>query len=976
MASDYTLSKGDKLTVCSFNMHGFSSGVPMLRELSLHHAIIGIQETWLDESNMHKLGLVNDDFSFCGVSSMTDRIAAGNLVGRPFGGVAFLWHNSIANRINVIKCDNDGRCIALTVKADSKLILFICIYMPCADDSVEYRNLVSKYCGCMEDVILSSHCTDVVIFGDFNFSCDVKHRGYRIFDDFSTEYKLMCCDKLSGGVNTYSSAAFNQESCIDHFFVSPNLYATIFGVEVINHSVNFSDHKPVSCSFNIAVNNPLKLDRPVNRETLHRQYKARWDKANLADYYAVSLQHLDLIDVDNCIFKCSPGCNSNYHRALVDKLYQDIVYALQQTETLTIPRIPYKGLKPFWNDYLDELKERSVFWGRLWTDAGRPRYGELFRLKSTSAYNYKAAIRQAIIDYDNSLDNDLYAHFIHKESEQFWKCWNKKFNRKALSDKPQQVNGLNDSGEIAQAFADSFKNVHYNSYSDVETLNQYSKLCNDSDCLDDECNEDVLIDSVNVELVDKTIRSLKLGKASGPDALSAEHLIHAHPKLTIMLAQLFRSMLLHEFVPTNFGKGVVIPLVKDKNGDLSNVNNYRGITLTSVISKLFERVILHLCEDHLKTEDVQLGFKKSLGCPNAIFVVRSTIDYFIERRSTVYVAALDIRKAYDTVHHVKLFVSLLEAGLPHWFVRTLANWYSKLFVAVRWLDSLSSPFQVCSGCSQGSCLSPALFNLFINRLIKELKDLGIGCSINRTWVGCVMYADDAILLSTSVRGLQIMLDHCGLVSYLLKLDFNCSKCTCAAFGPKHASSLALLYLNNQPIQWAPHMKYLGVSFLTGQRLTCNIDVISRKFYTASHCISNNSRFLDELLQLQLQQTYCLPILQYGMSAMRLNANQLNTLNVCWNNVYRKIFHFFNWESVSAFIAGLGFLNFTHLWFLSVYKLIKSMLRSCNTVVCSITRLFCKSAECAEFAACCNVNISCPLYIIEQSLRERFINLSN
>ena len=354
------------------------------------------------------------------------------------------------------------------------------------------------------------------------------------------------------------------------FFCKFNLYASISEVEVINHSVNFSDHKPVSCRFNI-VDNIFKLDRPIShRKTLNRQYKVRWDKTDLADYYAVSLKHLDHIDVDNYNFNCSPGCNNNYHRTLLDKWYQDIVYALQQTKASTIPRIPYNGLKPFWNDYLDELKERSVFWGRLWTDAGRPRYCELFRLKSTSACNYKAAIRQAIIDYDNLFDNDLDAHFIHKEPKQFWKCWHKKFNRTVLSDRPLQVNGLNDSGDIAQAFADNFKNVHYNSYNDVETLNQYSKLCNVS-CVDVR-NNHALIDSVNVELVDKVARSLKLGKASGPDGLSAEHLIHAHPKLVVMLSQLFRSMLLHEFVPTNFGKGLVIPLVKDKTGDWSNVN--------------------------------------------------------------------------------------------------------------------------------------------------------------------------------------------------------------------------------------------------------------------------------------------------------------------------------------------------------------------------------------------------------------------
>ena len=97
---------------------------------------------------------------------------------------------------------------------------------------------------------------------------------------------------------------------------------------------------------------------------------------------------------------------------------------------------------------------------------------------------------------------------------------------------------------------------------------------------------------MNVELIDKCSRSLKLGKACGPDELSAEHLVHAHPSLIIHICFLFCSMILHEFVPDKFGVGLIVPLVKDKTGDINNVSNYCEITLITVISKLFEGVLL------------------------------------------------------------------------------------------------------------------------------------------------------------------------------------------------------------------------------------------------------------------------------------------------------------------------------------------------------------------------------------------------
>ena len=98
----------------------------------------------------------------------------------------------------------------------------------------------------------------------------------------------------------------------------------------------------------------------------------------------------------------------------------------------------------------------------------------------------------------------------------------------------------------------------------------------------------------------------------------------------------------------------------------------------------------------------------------------------------------------------------------------------------------------------------------------------------------------------------------------LKLVFNCTKCLCIAFGPKFKHSLAPLYLNNESVDWSCTLKYLGVTFIAGAQLSCNIDVAVRKFYAASNCIFNNSNSLDDLLQLHLQQSYCLPLLSYGM----------------------------------------------------------------------------------------------------------------
>jgi hypothetical protein len=86
------------------------------------------------------------------------------------------------------------------------------------------------------------------------------------------------------------------------------------------------------------------------------------------------------------------------------------------------------------------------------------------------------------------------------------------------------------------------------------------------------------------------------------------------------------------------------------------------------------------------------------------------------------------------------------------------DWYSKLFVAVRCSQAFSAYFKVNCRVKQGSALSPALFNVFINKLITD--NSGHGCCINRAWVGSIMYTNDAILLSISITGLQALLHQC------------------------------------------------------------------------------------------------------------------------------------------------------------------------------------------------------------------------
>jgi len=100
----------------------------------------------------------------------------------------------------------------------------------------------------------------------------------------------------------------------------------------------------------------------------------------------------------------------------------------------------------------------------------------------------------------------------------------------------------------------------------------------------------------SVDLVDSCVRQLKRGKAAGHDELTTEHLLYAHPILTVLLTLLFNILVVYGKVPLDFGKGIIIPLVKNLEGDKTSSNNYRGITISPVLSKVCELLLMHNLE--------------------------------------------------------------------------------------------------------------------------------------------------------------------------------------------------------------------------------------------------------------------------------------------------------------------------------------------------------------------------------------------
>src|SRR5688572_19252783 len=102
---------------------------------------------------------------------------------------------------------------------------------------------------------------------------------------------------------------------------------------------------------------------------------------------------------------------------------------------------------------------------------------------------------------------------------------------------------------------------------------------------------------------------------------------------------------------------------------------------------------------YLVTSDRQFGFKRKVGCSNAIYSLRKTIDYFTRRGSTINVCSLDVSKAFDKINFNMLFVKLVKLKLPKLFIEILVNWYEKLNSLIRLNDKILRSFCISSGVS-------------------------------------------------------------------------------------------------------------------------------------------------------------------------------------------------------------------------------------------------------------------------------------
>jgi hypothetical protein len=158
-----------------------------------------------------------------------------------------------------------------------------------------------------------------------------------------------------------------------------------------------------------------------------------------------------------------------------------------------------------------------------------------------------------------------------------------------------------------------------------------------------------------------------------------------------------------------------------------------------------------------------------------------------------------------------------------------------------------------------------------------------------------MYADDILLMSISVCDIQKLVDICFAELNSIDVLINVKKSVCIRVGKRHNSKASNITINGIPIEWKSELKYLGIQFLSGSRLRCNVQIIRQKFFRATNGIFGKIGTKAPLnCYSTLINSYCTPLLTFGMEAIFLSKSDLNSIKAAftagWSTIFGSFHH--------------------------------------------------------------------------------------
>ena len=250
-------------------------------------------------------------------------------------------------------------------------------------------------------------------------------------------------------------------------------------------------------------------------------------------------------------------------------------------------------------------------------------------------------------------------------------------------------------------------------------------------------------EKLSFDEVNKAIIKMKSNKASGPSGVVADMIKATGVPGAEWVTDVCNAVVRDGRIPEDWSKSWLMNVYKGK-GDALECGSYRGIKLLEHVMKILERVIDGRVRRIVKVDDMQFGFMAGKGTTDAIFVVRQLQEKYLAKKKDLWMAFVDLEKAFDRVPREVVWWALRKLGVDEWIVSVIKSMYEGATTAVKVNGRMSKAFAVRVGVHQGSVLSPLLFIIVLEALSREFRG-GLPMEL--------LYADDLVLLADTMEDL-------------------------------------------------------------------------------------------------------------------------------------------------------------------------------------------------------------------------------
>ena len=457
--------------------------------------------------------------------------------------------------------------------------------------------------------------------------------------------------------------------------------------------------------------------------------------------------------------------------------------------------------------------------------------------------------------------------------------------------------------------------------------------------LETDCHFDDL--KVTIKDVSEAVNKLDCNKSCGADSIYAEHLKYSSEKIYTLLSICLTGFFVHGYLPESLLTVILVPVIKNKAGNINSIDNYRPIALASILSKVIEKIILVRIQHQLVSNPNQFGFKGKHSTDQCIYALKEVINLYMSLKSCVYTCFLDASKAFDRVNHSILFEKLAKRGVPVYILRLLIFWYQHQNMCVKWGSLTSELFTVSNGVRQGGILSPHFFNVYVDDLSTKLNKLKVGCVMGEFIINHLLYADDIVLVSPSSAGLKKLLAVCEKFGDDNDILFNANKSAIMFFKSSYIPNFKIptFSLNDNDINVVDTFKYLGHFISKNLSDKEDIERQRKKLYAQGNSLIRKFHMCTLETKLLLFNTYC-----SSMYSVQLWTNYahttINKLYTAYHNILKSLIGVNKREHTSPICVNLNVRSCPAVIRNLVFRFMSRLHTSNNRIINSICSSSC------------------------------------